>query len=291
MSWTSSILRSVPRPVIDPAPRSSFTRSFTSNRAQLSPLFNLTGLSGSRESQFLSRERGIPRTEYSANLQLIRSSEVDPFAPAPGASPQAQRSQSSSSPRPGTPGRSELQSSQSKATASRSATAKVLNNLRPPVVHALAGSAPTDEPLKAQYRIAIENLRNELQDAKRMEQEALKRATNFKETARKARRLSRNIIIVFLAFASYVAIDVGYKMGTRRPDLEYNHPIRQRHDARNSMDEHTISHGLQTASANGTNEITWDATAGEVLQSAASEAKPKGSRWRDWFWASPQPEA
>ncbi|KAL1877922.1 hypothetical protein Daus18300_002275 [Diaporthe australafricana] len=48
------------------------------------PLFNLGGLGASREAQYLSRERGIPRTEYSANIHLIRSSEVDPFAPAPG---------------------------------------------------------------------------------------------------------------------------------------------------------------------------------------------------------------
>lgn len=49
------------------------------------PLFNLGGLGASREAQYLSKERGIPRTEYSANIHLIRSSEVDPFAPAPGA--------------------------------------------------------------------------------------------------------------------------------------------------------------------------------------------------------------
>lgn len=48
------------------------------------PLFNLGGLGASREAQYLSKERGIPRTEYSANIHLIRSSEVDPFAPAPG---------------------------------------------------------------------------------------------------------------------------------------------------------------------------------------------------------------
>ncbi|KKY33107.1 hypothetical protein UCDDA912_g06931 [Diaporthe ampelina] len=48
------------------------------------PLFNLGGLGASREAQYLSREHGIPRSEYSANIHLIRSSEVDPFAPAPG---------------------------------------------------------------------------------------------------------------------------------------------------------------------------------------------------------------
>ncbi len=43
-------------------------------------LFDLSGLSTSRESGFLSRERGIPRTEFSPHLELIRLSEVEPFA-------------------------------------------------------------------------------------------------------------------------------------------------------------------------------------------------------------------
>lgn len=43
-------------------------------------LFNLSGLSTSRESGFLSKERGIPRTEFSPHLELIRLSEVESFA-------------------------------------------------------------------------------------------------------------------------------------------------------------------------------------------------------------------
>ena len=43
-------------------------------------LFNLSGLSHSRESGFLSKERGIPRTEFAPHLELIRLSEVEPFA-------------------------------------------------------------------------------------------------------------------------------------------------------------------------------------------------------------------
>lgn len=58
-------------------------------RAGGSALFNLGGLAASREGQYLSRERGIPRTEFSSSAQLIRSSEVDPFAPAPGAATHA----------------------------------------------------------------------------------------------------------------------------------------------------------------------------------------------------------
>lgn len=54
------------------------------SRAGSGGLFNLGGLGASREAQYLSRERGIPRTEYNSNIHLIRSSEVDPFAPVPG---------------------------------------------------------------------------------------------------------------------------------------------------------------------------------------------------------------
>ncbi|KAL8943735.1 MAG: hypothetical protein Q9211_000884 [Gyalolechia sp. 1 TL-2023] len=42
-----------------------------------SALFNLGGLSTSRESQYLAKEHGRPRTEFSPYLELIRSSEVD----------------------------------------------------------------------------------------------------------------------------------------------------------------------------------------------------------------------
>lgn len=57
-------------------------RSFHSNRPLLagSPLLNLSGLSTSREAQHLSKEYRIPRTEFSPYLELIRSSEVLPFA-------------------------------------------------------------------------------------------------------------------------------------------------------------------------------------------------------------------
>ena len=53
-------------------------------------ILNLGGLSISRESRFLSKERGIPRTEFSPHLELIRSSEVDPFVgkDKPTSSPQ-----------------------------------------------------------------------------------------------------------------------------------------------------------------------------------------------------------
>lgn len=64
-------------------------RTFSTTTPSLSALFNLNGLAHSRESQYLSKERGLPRTEYSSTIQLIRSSEVDPFPNAPGASKHA----------------------------------------------------------------------------------------------------------------------------------------------------------------------------------------------------------
>ncbi|ROW04853.1 hypothetical protein VMCG_04727 [Cytospora schulzeri] len=66
----------------------TYNRLFSTTRALSSgSFFNLGGLGASREAQYLSKEHGIPRTEYSSNIHLIRSSEVDPFAPVPGASP------------------------------------------------------------------------------------------------------------------------------------------------------------------------------------------------------------
>lgn len=58
-----------------------------STRCMVNPLLNLSHFSAAKEAQFLSKERKIPREEFHPYLQLIRSSEVDPFAPVPGASP------------------------------------------------------------------------------------------------------------------------------------------------------------------------------------------------------------
>lgn len=79
--------------------RRCFLRTFTTTTPLCSILFNLGGLASSRESQYLSREHGIPRTEYSSNIHLIRSSEVDPFAPAPGASKHAKATNHNDPPR------------------------------------------------------------------------------------------------------------------------------------------------------------------------------------------------
>jgi len=89
---SNSLLYSVPSSISLSVRSSSrgpvHTRSFSvsSSSCSGSPLFNLTGLANSRETQHFSRERRIPRTEFSPQLQLLRASEVDPFAPAPGAS-------------------------------------------------------------------------------------------------------------------------------------------------------------------------------------------------------------
>lgn len=63
-------------------------RTFTSTtRISVNPLSNLSHFSAAKEAQFLSKEKRIPREEFHPYLQLIRSSEVDPYAPVPGASP------------------------------------------------------------------------------------------------------------------------------------------------------------------------------------------------------------
>lgn len=69
--------------------RHSGIRNFSqSSRALVNPLANLSHFSAAKEAQFLSKERKLPREEFHPHLQLIRSSEVDPFAPVPGTSPE-----------------------------------------------------------------------------------------------------------------------------------------------------------------------------------------------------------
>ena len=63
-----------------------------------SAFFNLGGLSTSRENRYLSKEKGIPRTEFSPHLELIRSSEVDtqriPASSKPSSTPNTENSTS-----------------------------------------------------------------------------------------------------------------------------------------------------------------------------------------------------
>ena len=66
-------------------PQTQPYQGFHTSRPLNSALFNLGGLSTSRESQYLAKEHGLPRTEFSPHLELIRSSEVDPQQ-APGSS-------------------------------------------------------------------------------------------------------------------------------------------------------------------------------------------------------------
>ncbi|KAL8910196.1 MAG: hypothetical protein Q9171_004494 [Xanthocarpia ochracea] len=58
---------------------SSRTFHTTPTRAG-SSFFDLTRLSASRESQHLSKEKGRPRTDFAPHLELIKSSEVAPYA-------------------------------------------------------------------------------------------------------------------------------------------------------------------------------------------------------------------
>lgn len=76
------------RPLSSPqSPRSATTKprafSTTHIRGGVSPLFALGALSNSREGRYIRKAAGnrISPVEYSPQLQLIRSSEVDPFMP------------------------------------------------------------------------------------------------------------------------------------------------------------------------------------------------------------------
>ncbi|KAL8646750.1 MAG: hypothetical protein Q9226_006727 [Calogaya cf. arnoldii] len=65
-------------------PRTSYrfsSRTFhTTPNLAAGSIFDLTRLSASRESQHLSKEKGRPRTDFAPHLELIKSSEVMPFA-------------------------------------------------------------------------------------------------------------------------------------------------------------------------------------------------------------------
>ncbi|KAL8991930.1 MAG: hypothetical protein Q9169_007522 [Polycauliona sp. 2 TL-2023] len=61
-------------------PRLSSRPFHTSFALAGSSFFDLTRLSASRESQHLSKEKGRPRTDFASHLELIKSSEVTPFA-------------------------------------------------------------------------------------------------------------------------------------------------------------------------------------------------------------------
>ncbi|KAL8919905.1 MAG: hypothetical protein Q9172_004753 [Xanthocarpia lactea] len=57
------------------------SRTFHTTPARAaSSFFDLTRLSASRESQHLSKEKGRPRTDFAPHLELIKSSEVAPYA-------------------------------------------------------------------------------------------------------------------------------------------------------------------------------------------------------------------
>lgn len=65
----------LPRPRISPQQRPFHT----TNACAAGSILDLSNLSISRESRFLAKTQGRPRTQFSPHLELIRSSEVDPF--------------------------------------------------------------------------------------------------------------------------------------------------------------------------------------------------------------------
>lgn len=65
----------LPRPRVSPQQRPFHT----TNPCAAGSILDLSNLSISRESRFLAKTQGRPRTQFSPHLELIRSSEVDPF--------------------------------------------------------------------------------------------------------------------------------------------------------------------------------------------------------------------
>lgn len=84
---TAPLVRIRKLPTFQPQPNHTHRPFTTSKPLLINPLQNLSHFSAAKEAQFLSKEKRIPREEFHPYLQLIRSSEVDPFAPVPGATP------------------------------------------------------------------------------------------------------------------------------------------------------------------------------------------------------------
>ncbi|KAF2096750.1 hypothetical protein NA57DRAFT_58640 [Rhizodiscina lignyota] len=57
----------------------------------LSPLFALQALANSRETQHFNKASGLSRVDHSPNLELLRSSEVDPFKRKPPPPPDTRK--------------------------------------------------------------------------------------------------------------------------------------------------------------------------------------------------------
>ena len=141
-------------------------------------LFNLTARATLREAAFLSKERRIPHTEHSPNLQLIRSSEVDPFPGAPGSSKTSNASNANSSTAQtkttsrGSAGTNGQSHTRHAAAAASIVAARVRHAQstslpsQPPIVQPPELLTRGDEQLKASYRVAVTNLQNELAAAK-----------------------------------------------------------------------------------------------------------------------------
>ena len=93
MAWKTRLSFVLPDWLAYRATSRTFQRTFHSTPPLAgSPLLNLSGLSTSRESQYFSKERGIPRTRFSPHLELIESSEVSPFLSQKSCAPAKQDS-------------------------------------------------------------------------------------------------------------------------------------------------------------------------------------------------------
>ena len=232
--------------------------------------FNLAARATSRESQYFSKERRLPHTEYASHVQLIRSSEVDVFgSTAPGASSGASTKTLHS--RAKTP-----------STAAPSANSAVIPRRR--IFHqasTLASSpAATDEPLKASYRIAIANLKNELLAAKSEAQQARATLGLLKRKLKRMDRVGAMVVVASLGVVAYLAAGSEQRAQAVKAWQTMTGTIVERHE-------------IPARAANG---------AGVGSEVAKSEYIQKDGRqtdyavglsgaerlpgWRRWLWAS-----
>ncbi|MCJ1329762.1 hypothetical protein MMC10_006442 [Thelotrema lepadinum] len=212
--------------------------------------FNLGARATSREAVYFSKERRIPHTEYSPNLQLIRSSEVDIFKGAPG---------STTSPKAIT---------RSHVKAPAAPAGQVARNVprQPAIAHSPTLISNGDEQLKATYKTAIANLENQVRDAR------LK--ARLAEQALRKRGTLRFVLLTTLAVAGIWAIQQqhNYDMASTRNLVE--RLVAQRA-------------AMTSARGEGDDNKRREEVRNAMKQEVRYQAGTKTSGWKSWLWAQP----
>ena len=212
-------------------------------------LFNLAARATSRESAYLSKERRIPHTEYSPTLQLIRSSEVDPFKGAPGSSTSG--------------------NARSQVKAPTAPIAPSPRNLpRRPIIHPPELLNNGDEQLRAVYKTAVTNLENQVRDARQ------------KLVHVRRRYQICGIVLVVAAGGVISKLWPGYRhmneieRHSRNRLIFEEQEMMRRAAMTNARDEGNISR-------------TRKKRRHTIRDQMPVKADAKSSSWKGWFWAQP----